>query len=139
MFSILAEAAANMTPESIPVWAQITGGLSSLGISAWFVYYTTKYTIPRLQKQHGDAMNAQSLIHSETIKKYATTVDNLVSEFREEAKEQRESYQSRVDRSYDLVMASTDAVNSVAAAVERLTDHVNQLSRASEMPSRARR
>ncbi len=138
MFEIIAEVASTVSPESIPVWAQIVGGTSSLGVTSWLVYYNTKYTIPRLQKQHADAMNKQSLdhsvamnkqaeIHSEIVEKYATTIDNLVAEFRKESQEQRAESQDRLDRSYDLVMASTAAVNSVANAVERLTDHVNQI------------
>lgn len=144
MIELLADAATT-SPESIPVWAQIAGGVGTFSFTAWFAYYTTKYTIPRLQKQHADALAKQTEIHSQTVQKYADTIDRIVSEFRQESKEQREENQRLLSQSNDLVRTSTEAVGLVTRAVERLAEHVHDLSRGqkngaplAEMKARAR-
>ncbi len=62
----------------MPLWMQIGGGVISLGFAVWYAWYVTTRTIPD--------MNAR---HAETIQK-------LVEEFRQEAREQREQHRADI-------------------------------------------
>lgn len=119
MLELLADAASlSGNTESVPVWAQLVGGFSSVGFAIWYAYYTTKHTIPRQLKEHAETIRQITAKHCETT-------DKMVEEFREETKEQREFCQRRSDQSVEIARAGTNALHEVTKAVERLTDRVD--------------
>lgn len=81
--------------ESIPPnasnWLNAGGGLVSLGFAVWYAWWVTTKTIPERDKVH------------------AETVQALVQEFRQEAKEQRQLHTAAVDK----IDVSMDRLSSV--------------------------
>lgn len=104
--------------ENMPVWAQVAGGIGSFGFAVWYAYYTTKHTIPKLNRDHAETVRQITAEHCKTT-------DKLVDEFREESKEQREYCQRRADQSVELARTGANALHEVTKAVERLTDRVD--------------
>ena len=66
------------TSEMMPLWMQIGGGVISLGFAVWYAWYVTTRTIPDMNARHGE------------------TIQNLVEEFRQEAREQREQHRTDI-------------------------------------------
>jgi hypothetical protein len=67
-------------PISTPNWLNALGGLTSLGFAVWYAWYVTTKTIPERDKVH------------------AATISEIVTEFREESKEQRQAQVATVER-----------------------------------------
>lgn len=131
MPELLAQAEAiAKSAESMPVWAQVAGGVSSFGFAVWYAYYTTKHTIPKLNRDHAETVRQITADHCKTT-------DKLVDEFREESKEQRAFCQKRADQSVELARAGANALHEVTKAVERLTDRVHSVC--GDSPARGRK
>lgn len=98
MLNVLAQTGS----ETMPLWAQIAGGIASLGFAVWYAWFTTTTTIPRLQ---------------EAAKQER---DSILAEFRAEAKEQRAAESRRAEQSFELAKSGHKAMDQVVRAVDDL-------------------
>ena len=97
------------TAENIPVWAQIAGGIATAGFTAWYAWYTTTVTIPKMQE-----------LHSDLIKK-------VVSDFREDSREQREDSKQQRDLESKRAQTSAELARSGHMAMTQVTRAVDDL------------
>lgn len=78
-------------PANAPNWLNAAGGLTSLGFAVWYAWFVTTKTIPERDKVHAD------------------TIQGLVKEFRDEAKEQRQVHTQAVEK----IDSSMDRLSTV--------------------------
>jgi len=83
------------------------GGLSSLGFAVWYAWYVTAYALP-----------ARDKIHAETIQ-------NILKESREEAREQRNLFEARTIHLNVQADMHLEAMNKLTIAVERMHSNRN--------------
>lgn len=95
LWTILAD---DVAPK-ISDWIHTGGPIMSWGFAIWYAWYTTTKTIPDQNKQH------------------AQTIQRLVDEFRNEAKEQRELERQRFQQ-------MAEALTNITGAVHELTDKI---------------
>lgn len=74
---LFAQAAA---PESLPALAANFGGYGLLG---WYLYYTTRFLVPRLNDKHAIEMEKRDQV-----------IERVVADFRAEMKDNREAFRS---------------------------------------------
>jgi hypothetical protein len=71
------DAVSQIAPNNV---VQMLGGLTSLGFTVWYCWYNEAYAKPARDKIHAD------------------TIDKIVQDFREDAKEQRAATKETVER-----------------------------------------
>jgi len=89
-------------------WMQVVAGISSLGFAVWYAWYTTTRTIPEMNKQHSENMQA------------------AIIQFREESKEQRELFERRQSESHELAKLQYDAVGKLSSAISDLRQEIKR-------------
>lgn len=90
----------------VPQWFQVGSGVFGSGFALWYAWYSTTKIIPRMQKSHSDQL-------SQLHKQYSDVINRLVTEFREDAKEQRVSEASRTALVVDAINRMTDAFDEM--------------------------
>ncbi len=89
----------------MPLWMQIGGGVVSLGFAVWYAWYVTTRTIPDMNTRH------------------AETIQKLVEDFRQEAREQREQHRADIGQFW---AAHREESERLQIGLRQLADAVNR-------------